>query len=411
MSTKPKLLFLSQTLPYPLDGGVWIRTFNVYRLLANAYDVTMLCFERMGESWRRYASDLKRANAELSRFGRVEVFRVPQNHSQRRLAWNHLRSITNARVYTNYIYESEPFRARLRELLASGEYDLIHADSMDLSGYFHECSELPLVCVHHNVESELLLRRSRVAGGYGRQAYFALQGRLMEREERRWVPKVNLNVAVSEHDRRALSALCPGARIEIVPNGVDIDEFKPETGSEDGIVYIGGTNWFPNLDALDYLCAEILPHLRRSGLRFPIRWVGSASAEEKERYALSSGVELTGYVDDVRPYMRDSFAHIVPLRAGGGTRLKILNSWAMGKAVVTTTVGCEGLDAVDGYNALIRDNPADFAQAILELMRDPTLRLSLGANARDTAERTYSWKVIGERMSRLYHNLLVNRNE
>ena len=123
MTRKPKLLLLSQTLPYPPDGGVWIRTFNVYRLLCASFDVTMLCFERMGEPGLREPHALERSTSALSRFGKVEVFPVPQNRSRARLVWNHLRSLVAGRVYTNYIYESEPFLARLRELLATGSFD------------------------------------------------------------------------------------------------------------------------------------------------------------------------------------------------------------------------------------------------------------------------------------------------
>jgi len=134
--------------------------------------------------------------------------------------------------------------------------------------------------------------------------------------------------------------------------------------------------------------------------------VGSATTEEQRRYREEFGVELTGYVDDTRPYMRDAICHIVPLRAGGGTRLKILNSWAMGKPVVSTSVGCEGLEAVDGENILIRDDPGEFADAIRLVAGDATLRRRLGENARSTAERLYSWDVVGREMERAYRGLL-----
>jgi glycosyltransferase involved in cell wall biosynthesis len=134
--------------------------------------------------------------------------------------------------------------------------------------------------------------------------------------------------------------------------------------------------------------------------------VGSASKEEQKRYADEFGVQLTGYVDDVRPFMSDTLCHIVPLRAGGGTRLKILNSWAMGKAIVSTSVGCEGLDARDGENMLIRDDPHEFAEAILTLRSDEALRSRLEQGARQTAEQNYSWDVIGPAMIASYRDLL-----
>jgi glycosyltransferase involved in cell wall biosynthesis len=137
-----------------------------------------------------------------------------------------------------------------------------------------------------------------------------------------------------------------------------------------------------------------------------VRWIGSAATEQQQRYRERFGIEVTGHVEDVRPFMHEACCHIVPLRAGGGTRLKILNSWAMRKPVVTTSLGCEGLDAVDGVNALIRDDPRDFARAVLDVLDDSALAARLGASGRATVERTYSWEVIGQQMIRTYGDLV-----
>ncbi|MGH0037029.1 MAG: glycosyltransferase [Myxococcota bacterium] len=402
---RPRLLFLCQTLPYPPDGGVWIRSFHVLRRLSEAFDVTALCFERTGESGRRRENDAVESLRVLGAYARIEAFPIPQTHSRARLLWDHLRSVATRRVYTRYLYASTAFEQRLREVLDQQAFDLVHVDSLDLAGYLPLCDPLPTVCVHHNVESELLRRRSEFeAGRLG--PYYRLQADLMEREERRWVPRLALNVMVSEDDRRVIERLAPGGRYCVVPNGVDVEEFAPGEGRDEGLAYVGGTNWFPNLDALDHFCEDIQPHLRAAGAEFPVHWVGSATAEQQAHYRERHGVELTGYVDDVRPYMRDSFCNIVPLRSGGGTRLKILNSWAMGKAVVSTSVGCEGLEARDGENILVRDDPRAFAEAILALSRDAALRRRLGAAARRTAEETYSWEGVGQAMNQRYLELI-----
>jgi glycosyltransferase involved in cell wall biosynthesis len=406
MNERPRLLFLCQTLPYPPDGGVWIRSYHVLRLLASSFDVTALCFERSGASGARGEYDVGRSAAALRRLGSVDVFPLPQNRSRVRFAWNHLRSVLRGCVYTRFMYQSTAFRSRLEEIVRPRKVDLVHIDSLDLSAYLPLCADLPTVCVHHNVESELLRRRARFEGGTWTARYYELQAALMRREERRWAPRVTLNVMVSEEDRDVLTRLAPGARTMVVPNGVDVEEFQPGSGAERGLVYVGGTSWFPNLDALRFFCEEIQPHLEGVPEARPVRWVGSASPEERHHYRERHGVELTGYVDDVRPYMRDALCHVVPLRAGGGTRLKILNSWAMAKSVVSTAVGCEGLEAVDGENILIRDDPRDFAEAIRHLAGDPALRRRLGANGRRTAEEIYSWDVIGRDMLRAYLDLL-----
>lgn len=407
VSNRPKLLFLSQTLPFPLDGGGWIRTYHLLRLLAQAFDVTALCFERCGVSYRRGGSDVARGLEALRRFGAVDIFQVPQNHSRTRYLWDHLRSVLFQRVYTRYVYDSEGLRSRIQALLREQRFDLVHCNSLDLEGYLPLCEGIPLVCAHLDVESAFWRRRARVEGSVPRRWYYGFQAGRMEERERKWSRRAALNVMVSEADGAGLEALCPGARWTVVPNGVDVDEFRPQASQDRGIAYIGGTSWGPNLDALRFFCEDILPHLGDSEAVRPVRWVGSASTREQRYFRERYGVELTGYVDDVRPAMREALCHIVPLRAGGGTRLKILNSWSMAKPVVSTSIGCEGLEAVDGENILIRDDPREFAAAVVALASDATLRRHLGENARRIAVERYSWEVIGRSMLSTYRELVV----
>ena len=399
---RPRLLFLCHTLPFPPDGGPWIRTYHVLRLLADAFDITALCFERAASAGESAAWDLAAGPAGLGRFGRVEVFPIPQRHSRIRCAWDHVRSMAAARVYTTYMFRSAGLHSRLRELLRSGHFDLIHVDSLDLCEYVRLlCRDTPLVCVHHDVQSVLLRRRAAVETSIARRAYLRYQAALMEREERRWGNRIALNVTVSERDGEVIRNLAPGARIAVVPNGVDVDEFRPAATDGAGAAFAGGASAFPNRDALEYFSQDILPFLRAAGAETPVRWVGRASAEQQRHYR-QCGVELTGYVDDVRPLMSAAACHIVPLRVGGGTRLKILNSWAMGKPVVSTSIGCEGLAAVDGENILIRDEPRAFADAMLRVLGDRELRRRLGDAGRATAERLYSWDAIGRSMRQTY---------
>src|SRR4051794_28737311 len=143
----PALLFLCQTLPYPPDGGVWIRTYHVMRLLSRAFDVTALCFERAGSAGD--GTDWHEATGRdaLGRFADVEVFAIPQKHNRVRFAWDHLRSAASGHVYTRYLYESPAFRARLTELLRSKTFALVHMDSLDLAAYLPACADVPTVCV------------------------------------------------------------------------------------------------------------------------------------------------------------------------------------------------------------------------------------------------------------------------
>lgn len=407
--SRGRLLFLAQILPHPPDGGVKIRTYHVLRLLAREFDVDALCFHR--RSAREDSAGVEESVGALREHAdRVEAFAIPQERFRVRLVWDHLRSVLRRRPYTYYSYESRDFLSRLHGLLDRQTYDLVHVDSLDLSRYLSELPDLPIVCAHHNVESELLRRRGDSVDFSPLRAYLRFQADLLEREEDRWCRAVALNVTVSERDRRTLEDRVPGASCFVVPNGVDTDEFRPaepeggESGS--GLVFVGGCTWFPNRDALTYFSDEILPLLRERRSELEVHWVGRADEETRSRFRRDHGIEMPGYVEDIRPYVRRAACYVVPIRVGGGTRLKILDAWAMGKAVVSTSQGCEGLAAEDGDNILIRDSAEGFAEAVDRVLADPDLRRSLGGRARETAEETYSWEVIGERMIERYRAMV-----
>lgn len=399
-TNKPRLLFLCQALPFPPDGGVAIRSFNVLRLLSQSYEVTALCFYR-----RFVIKDVERSVRQLSEYAHVEAFPIQQEFSRLRLVRDHLKSVFSRRVYSVAAYSHEEFRQRVRDEIASGAYDLVHLDSLDLSGYLEDVASVPVVCVHHNVESALLARRAAVEKSWWRRRYLRLQSRLMRKEERRYCPKVAMNVVVSPEDGAALSLIAPGSQVMLVPNGVDTNTFRPIIEDARGIAFVGGMTWFPNRDALDYFAREIRPLLAKpDGATPSVTWVGRALAGADAQYA-GYGITLTGYVNDVRPYIARAACYVVPLRVGGGTRLKVLDAWAMGKAIVSTSVGCEGLRARDGWNLLIRDDPRSFADAVNEVLADAKLRDRLGRNARETVEEHYSWEGIGRKMLPRYESL------
>ena len=403
LAPRRKLLVLCHTVPYPPDGGVWLRTYNVLRLLAERFDLTMLCFERVVPRGLEASHDLSQAIQALGQLGAVEVCRIPELHSRPRLLWNHFRSLIRGQVYTYYRHSSRALQQRLRQLLASTAFDLVHVDSLDLCGYLPYLHHLPVVCVHHNVESQLLRARAQAERALWRRAYIGYQARLMERAERRWCPRVALNVTVSEQDAATLARVAPGGKYAVVPNGVDTSYFARSDGAsrtpqEGGLVFVGSNTWFPNSDALNYFCEEILPRIRQLAGPVPVRWVGLASDSDRAWFRDRYGVDVTGYVDDVRSYVAQARCYVVPLRVGGGTRLKILDAWSMRAAVVSTSVGCAGLQAEHEQNILIADTPDDFARAVVRVLHDDALRSRLGQNGRMLVERKYSWQVIGRGM-------------
>lgn len=403
--SRPRLLFLSHCLPFPADEGVKIRTFNVLRLLARDFDVTALCLYR--RSGHESAAAVDMAVEALRPFARVRAYPIPQEHDRARLLWDHMRSLSLGCAYTHFAYASRAFRADLLETLRSFKPDLVHVDSLDLSCYLAALPVgVPVICAHHNVESALLHRRAE-SGSVLRKWYLHRQGRLTEDLERRWVPKMRLNVAVSDLDRAAYLRITGPATFIVVPNGVDTGEFQALGDPDGGVVFVGGSTWHPNRDALEFFVAEILPRLRDRAPKTGITWVGQCSAEDQVRMKQQHGIDMTGHVESIEPHVRAAACFIVPLRIGGGTRLKILYAWSMARAVVTTSLGCEGLDAVDGENVLIRDSPAAFADAILDVLRSPELRQRLAGAGRALVESRYDWEVIARAMLSAYHAQLA----
>lgn len=394
LADRPRLLFLSQTLPFPPDGGVKVRTFHILRQLARTFDITALCFARRG------TTTINGGVAGLSEFARVEAFPIPQEHGRLRWLADHCRSLLHQQVYTHYVYQSPAFGRRLIGLLRE-PWAMVHADSLDLAGYLPLISHAPIACTHHDIQSVLLRRRAAVTPAGPQRWYLQHQAMLMQMEERYWAPKVALNVVVSEVDAALIRERAPSASIAVIPNGVDTAYFSPTEARGTRIVFVGGSDWFPNRDGMLWFVHDILPLLRRARPEARVCWVGRIAPELRARVG-ALGVETPGHVDDVRPFLRDAACVIVPLRVGGGTRIKILDAWAMGRPVVSTTIGAEGLDGSDDVSLLLRDSTDAFATAVLAVLDDPGRAARLGAAGRLLVESRYGWEQIGERMRTLY---------
>ena len=399
---KPDLLFLSHRLPTPPHNGAAIRTLNTIRILSESYRVTALCFDRLDPQLKRMK--LQERIDALRPYADVEVFSIPQQDSRLRFIADHVRSLLTGSAYTIYAYDSSAFAAAIKRVRTERNFALVHVDTLDLARYLPLLGDIPIACTHHNVESQLLRRRA-VTEPPLRRAYLNIQAKKLEQLERDWLPRVAVNIAVSDDDAKTFRALAPGARVEVAPNGVDVDYFHPEQVERDGIAFTGGTNWFPNRDGLEWFHAEILPAFRALGEKAKVTWVGRCTPDDKQRYGGPNGVELTDYVPDVRPYLQRAACVIVPLRVGGGTRLKILDAWSSGKAVVSTSRGCEGLRTEHDVNILIADDPVEFAKAIQRVIHDSELQDTLGRGGRATAERSYSWQGIGRELCKVYQTI------
>jgi glycosyltransferase involved in cell wall biosynthesis len=254
---------------------------------------------------------------------------------------------------------------------------------------------VPVILDCHNVESLLLRRFLGSEPNPAKRAYVRLEWAKLHRWERGVVLRASLVMVCSEHDRAVMTAMCPGARLTVVPNIIDVTGYVPSDGDDgDGftILYSGAMDWYPNQDAVRYFVEDIWPEVRRlvPGARFRVAG-RHPSMELRRRLEGVAGVELAGAVPDMRAEVRRAAVCVVPLRIGSGTRLKILEAAALAKAIVSTRVGAEGLDFVDGREILLADEPRAFARAVADLATDLRHRRSLGAAARLRVEGQYGF--------------------
>ena len=410
MAPRPRLLLLAQCLPYPPHSGVTSRTLNVLTQLQVEYDVDLVAFFRVNHQPTRAAREAACRALRSQAVHVAEPVPIPSEHSTLRKVWDHLRSLSTGRAFTHYQYDSRRFEDRLREALQGRMPDIVHLESLDLHRWLPELPPVPITCTHHDIDSDLLrLRAARVRPpNVALRRYLALQADRVERLERELCPRLSLNVMMSELDAGRLRALAPGARTVVVPNGTDTEFFQPNgTGSIAGrVAFVGPTYSTPNRDAVEFLLQRIWPRVRAGNRAASLQLVGRSSPADQTRYNAEPGVAALGYVPDIRPALSEARCCVVPIRIGGGTRLKILDAWAMGKAVVSTSIGCEGLEAVDGENIIVRDTPEAFADAVLGVLADARLRGRLEHNGRQTAVEVYSWNVVGQRIRSAYDAVL-----
>ena len=254
---------------------------------------------------------------------------------------------------------------------------------------------VPLVLSQQNVEHMLWKRLGRVVPSWQRPLV-ELESRKTRRYEARACARATLTIAVSQADRDRLRAISPGATVCAVPSGVDTAYFAPRGEPEvpGRLVFTGSMDWYPNEDAVRHFIDAILPAIRRGAPHTTVSIVGRDPSSRLRAAAARADVQVTGTVGDVRPYVGQAEVFVVPLRIGGGTRLKILEGLAMGKAVVSTTTGAEGLPLVPGTHLLQADDPLEFARAVVALLREPRRRSALGVAGRRLV-REYSWAEVG----------------
>jgi len=401
------LLWISQNIPYPPKTGVLQRNYNLLREASRLADVYLLAVFKRDILPGEY--DLEEARRELGKLCRhIEVVHLPIESSRTALYRMALTSLfTKDPLSVNWV-KSPGMRQQLRQLMNKVKFDLVHFDTISLAAYRNEVGQTPKILNHHNIESHLLKRRTLFEKNPLKRLYYALEGEKLERYEKTACAEFDTNFTVSELDKQRLLELVPAARADVIANGVDVEYFNPgaEAVVPGNLLMASGMNWFPNRDAVLYMCNEIWPLLTAQMPELSWTVVGASPPQQVLDLATSDKrVSVTGFVDDVRPYLSRAEIYLCPMRDGGGTRVKILDALAMGKAIVSTTMACEGIDVTPGKNVLFADSPREFVEQIQRLRSDATLRENLGREARKFVVDHYSWPVIGRNLSAIYKRL------
>jgi glycosyltransferase involved in cell wall biosynthesis len=407
-----KILFLSQIVPYPPHGGVLQRGYNILREISRYNTVHLLAF--IHPDVLKTTAEVTEARNELLKYcEKVEFFSLWVKKSAYHRLFGLSASIFSRHPFSVLAHRSTSLRATLQKLSETEMYDIVHFDTLALlqfDGFFKQAAK---VLVHHNIESTLMKRRGQAEKNFLARQYIDRQAKRLRQYEYLTSRSVSVNVVVSERDGVELKDINPTASVEVVPNGVDVDYFStPDNNSETlSLIYTGGMNMFANKDAVLNFLKHSWPLIKAKEPRVQFFAIGQdPPGELLDLAGADKHITVTGYVDDVRPYISQSAVYVVPLRVGGGTRLKILDAMAMEKAIVSTSIGCEGLEISPDQNILIADNPEQFAEKTLRLLHGPDERKRLGQAARQLVETRYSWEHIGKTQQDVYESVVQKQN-
>jgi len=393
-----KILWVKAGKLLPVDTGGKIRSFNILRHLAGEHEVTLLSYYG-----GRHDPNYEAAIAERLPGAQTIYTAAPEGAVAQSL--DYILRLPSPAPYAVRKFTHPAVRQQVAPRLSDGSLDVAVCDFLSASLNFPEHPAAPVILFQHNVETMLWRRMAHTEKSAVRKLSYSIEARKMSRYETRALKRFQHVIAVSDHDRDAMLTLSPGCPITVVPTGVDTEQYQvvPSASANPPlIVFTGSMDWEPNIDAVEYFGREIWQVVLAAypDARFQI--VGRSPHPRVQRLA-SASIEVTGTVPSVTEYLRSATVVIVPLRIGGGTRLKIFEAMAMAKAIVSTSIGAEGLDVAPGRDLLIADNSASFAASILQLLHDPVLRRRCEQNAAALAAR-YDWSQIARRFAEVLHD-------
>ena len=389
-----RILWVKAGKLLPVENGGNIRTYHIARYLASRHELTFFSYYD-GARDAAYENEL---SAEFP--GAVLVCTRKTDSVAFRRALDYLRRLPSGVPYAVSRFSSRVVQAQLEACLSERRFDVAVGDFLDAAVNFPRALSVPSVLFQHNVESEIWRRHVLTEASQIKKLMYGIEFLKMLRYEERMVKKFLHVIAVSEHDRRLMAAWVDPGRITVVPTGVNLELYRPEASPapvEPLVMFVGAMDWEPNVDAVEYFCQEIWPEIEAAVPEARFRIVGRNPVSRVRKLA-SASVEVTGRVPSVLEHLRKAAVVVVPLRVGGGTRLKIYEAMGAGKALVSTTIGAEGLDVHHGRDIVLADDPGSFAKAVLGLLGDAEFRAGYECAAAELASQ-YDWPSVGQRFA------------
>lgn len=393
------ILIVTTRLPYPMISGAKIRAFHILKALAERHKVALISF---------YGSEDEEKHFDIYKSMGVNLVPILNQAIDEQVGLKALfHSLSTGLPLTVSKYR----HPEMVEAIAkhSRAADVIHCEHMHMAEYLFGITDKPKMLDAHNVETQIAYRYSRCESNMLKKLILSLNYRAMRSYEKKVCAGFDMTLSVSMEDQKVLESEFGAGCVRLLENGVDVDYFAPVNKNFQDqpkkLVFVGAMDWLPNSDGIKYFIKEILPIIRQDFPGIKLDVVGKDPPQDIRQLSNIDGIRVTGTVDDVRPFVHDSHLYVVPLRFGGGSRLKILEAFSMGIPVVSTSLGCEGIECVNGKDLLVADSPADFAATVVRLLKDPELCCRLTNNARILAVNTYSWNVICEKLLNYYGEL------
>ena len=392
-----RILWLKTELLHPVDKGGKIRTYNMLKELKRDHHITYLTLDD-GSADR----DAREQAQEYCH----ELVCVPHEQREKFSKGFYVELLVNLASPLPYaIKKYESIAMRTEIIMKEESIDVVICDFLAPAINVPQNLSCPSILFQHNVEAMIWKRHFEVQSNPAKKTYLRGQWRKMERFEKEMCRRFDAVIAVSAEDRDQMREEYGVNAVFEVPTGVDTEFFKP-TGKENvdphNVVFTGSMDWLPNEDAIRYYTDQIMPIVRRSIPDATLTVVGrNPYPSLLELSRRDPSIIVTGRVDDVRPYMERAAAYVVPLRIGGGTRLKIYEAMAMEKAIVSTTVGAEGLPVSDGKELRIADTPERFAASVVELLTNAEAARNLGQEAARVVREKFGWNGVAKRFAEI----------